>query len=283
MSNINEQELRNYLLGSLTPERRAELGTLVQADESLREELFAIEEELVEQYLAGGLNAEETESFERHILTTERGQQQLRFAQLFERYRNSNPVDDPLPVHRVPAPNIPPNETSSPLFPPFYRHPTFSVLAIVMAGLVISLGGWLLVPPFRAPSVAEQRSHEVEVPLVPDSTRSKGNVQRVTAPAGNSQVKLMLELTKSDYKKYKMQLFRENQTLASQEELQTESRVTYFVIPVTVTAEILTPGNYELKLTGVLDSGQQSFVDSYPFLVTTPKLSEDEQRDDFAR
>ena len=283
MSNINEQELRNYLLGGLTPERRAELATLAQADENLREELLAIEEELVEQYLAGVLNAEESQSFELHILTTERGRQQLRFAQLFERYRNNNTVDDPLPVHRVPAPNIPPVKTSSPLFSPFYRNPTFSVLGIVVAGLLISLGGWLLVPPFRAPSVAEQRAREVEVPLVPDSTRSKQNVQRVTAPAGNSQVKLMLELTKSDYKKYKMQLFRENERLASQEELQTESRVTHFVIPVVVTAQILTPGNYELKLTGVLDSGQQSFVDSYPFLVTTPEESEAEQRDRLAR
>lgn len=283
MSNINEQELKNYLLGGLTPERRSELGTLAQADENLREELRAIEEELVEQYLAGVLNAEENESFARQILTTERGQQQLRFAQLFARYRNSNPVDDPLPVHRVPAPNTPPTKTASPSFTPFYRNPTFSMLAIILAGLMIAVGGWLLVPPFRAPGAAEHRSEDVEVPLVPDSTRAKGDVRRVTAPAGNSQVKLMLELTKSDYKKYKMQLFRENEALDSQEELHTESRVTYFVIPVVVTGEILKPGNYELKLTGVLDSGQQSFVDSYPFLVTTPEPSEAEQRDRLAR
>ena len=284
MSNIDEQELRSYLLGGLTPERQAELETLAGADENLQEELLAIEEELVEQYLAGVLTDDESRSFETQILPTERGQQKLHFAQLFERYKNNNPAEEPLAVHSVPAPYTPTaRTTSSPLFATFFRNPTFVVMSIFVVGLLIALGGWLWVPPSGQPSVAEDRFHEVVVSLAPDSTRSAGSIQHVNAPPKSLQVKLELELTKSDFKRYKMQLFRENQALESQEELQTESRNTHYVIPVVVTADILTPGDYQLKLSGVLDSGQPSFIDTYPFRVTGQEANEADQRDRLAR
>lgn len=284
MSNIDEQELRSYLLGGLTPEQQAELEALVGTDESLREELLAIEEELIEQYLAGVLTADESRSFETQILPTERGQRKLHFARLFERYRNSNPADEPLAVHSVPAPYNPPaRTTSSPLFATFFRNPTFTVLFTFAAGLLIAFGGWLLVPRSRQTNIAITKPSVVVVSLAPDSTRSAGSIQHVTPAPKSLQVKLELELTKSDFKKYKMQLFREDQALDSQEELQTESRNTHYVIPVVVTADILTPGNYQLKLSGVLDSGQPSFIDTYPFRVTGQEPNEAEHRDRLTR
>jgi hypothetical protein len=284
MANIDEQELRSYLLGALTPERTAYLESLAQADESLREELLAIEEELVEQYLAGVLTIDESQSFERRILTTEMGQQKLHFAQLFQRYRSSNPAEEPPAVHGVPAPYFPPVRTSWPFFATFFKNPTFGVLAVFVACLLIVLGCWLLVAPSRQASIADERSRsEIVVPLIPDSTRSGSSIRHVTAPANHIQVKLELELTQSDFKKYKMQLFRENQALDSQEELKTESRDTHYVIPVMVTSDILTPGDYQLKLSGVLESGLPSFIDNYPFRVTGQDSNEADQRDPFAR
>ena len=264
MSNINEQEIRIYLLGGLTSERQAEVEALAQADENLREEILALEEELVEQYLAGMLTTDECRSFEARILTTERGQKKLHFAQLFARYRNSNPAAvEQLAVHSVPAPNFPPTSTSLPLFATFNRNPTFAVLFIVVVGLLITLVGWMLVAPSQGTSVAgEVPGNEVVITLAPDSTRSGGSMNRVTAQARNIQIKLVLELSKSDFKKYKMKLFRENQAIDFQEELQTEAKDTHYFIPVVVTSEKLTPGEYHLKLCGVLDSGQPSTVDN---------------------
>ena len=45
MANVDEQELRSYLLGSLAPERQAELQQLLRGDADLREELLAVEAE----------------------------------------------------------------------------------------------------------------------------------------------------------------------------------------------------------------------------------------------
>ena len=273
--------MRSYLLGGLMPERRSELEALAQSDDSVREELLALEEELVEQYLAGCLTVEENQSFETQILTTERGKQKLHFAELFGRYRSSHTTEVPMAEHSVPAPNFPPTRHSSPLFSTFYRNPTFAVLSIAVASLLILLAGWTMIGPSRGTSIAVQTlSGEVVVPLVPDSTRSAASINHLAAPAKNQHIKLELELTKSDFKKYRMQLFRDNQALDAQEELKTETRDSHYVIPVVVTSEILTPGDYQLKLCGVLDSGQPSFVDNYPFRVTGQEPNDpDLQRD----
>ena len=52
-----------------------------------------------------------------------------------------------------------------------------------------------------------------------------------------------------------MKLFRDNQAIDSQEELKTESKDTHYFIPVVVTSEKLTPGDYQLKLCGVAGFG----------------------------
>ena len=269
MSNINEQEMRSYLLGGLPLVRRAELEALAQADENLREELLAVEEELVEQYLAGVLTDDETRSFAAHILTTERGQQKLHFARLFQRYRNNGPAEEPLAVHSVPAPNDPPIRRSSPLFLKFYRNPTFAVLALFVTGLVIMLVGWMLVGPSAGTSIAEETAREVIVQLAPDSSRLVGGIKHVPTQSKNGHVKLELELSASDFKKYKIKLFREDQAIDTRDELQTQLRDdTHYFIPVVVTADILTPGHYQLKLCGVQDSGQPASIDNYSFRVT---------------
>jgi hypothetical protein len=280
MFNVNEQEMRSYLLGGFTPERRTEMENLVRADENLRDELLALEEELVEQYLAGELTEDESRSFEAQILTTERGQQQLHFAQLFELYRNRNPAVEPLAVHSVPASNNPPIPASSPLFATFYRNPTFAVLSIFVAGLLIALVGWLLVAPSQGTSIAEVVPPQKVVVLIGDSTRTAGKMNHLSAPAKNIQIKLELELIKADFTKYKMKLFRANEAdkaIDTQEELKTETRDTHYFIPVVVTSEKLTPGEYHLKLCGVLESGQPSTIDNYSFRVTDNDVQVDQQ------
>jgi len=93
-----------------------------------------------------------------------------------------------------------------------------------------------------------------------------------------------LQLAKSDFQQYRTQLFRENQALESQEELKSEKRNAHYVVPVTVTGEILTPGDYQLKLSGVGDSGNAAFIDSYSFRVTPDQAGDSEPgRDRLAR
>jgi hypothetical protein len=269
MRKIDEQELRGYLLGTLAPERQTELHALLREDGNLHEELLAVEAELFDRYVGGLLLDGEKESFESRVLTATGAADKLRFAENFGRFRNTHEVNEVPAVHRAPAPNVAFVPPAAPLFATFYRNPAFAVMLIVVAGLLVTLLGWSFLRKTTVNNLARQSSPAVvEIALVPGSTRSDGRIQHLPAPAKNVRVKLELELAKSDYKRYKTQLFRENQALESQEELKSEPRNAHYVVPVTVTGEILTPGDYQLKLSGVADTGTAAFIDSYSFRVT---------------
>lgn len=287
MPKVDEQEARDYLVGKLSPQRAAELHALRDSEADVNEELLALEEELYDQYLAGALPEPEKQYFETHFLSTASGKEKLHFAAMFGQYRELQLADKQSAGRRVPAPYRPPIPPSSPLFATFSRNAAFAVSAMVLAGLVILLG-WMYViksTGFYSPGP------QLELNLSPGSVRSGGTIVHLPAPAKNGRVKILLELPQSDFKKYKTQLVRENKVLESQEELQTESRNAHFVVPVTFTGATLTPGDYQLKLSGVPDSGQDTYIDSYAFRVTTEPppvpsdsdLQRDPQRNELAR
>jgi anti-sigma factor RsiW len=279
MPDLDEQEVRSYLLGNLSPKRAAELQALLQDDSDLRELLLAVEAELFDQYAAGGLSREEEQKFETHLLNAADGQQKLRFARLFRQYTNmpepvASPASPCVPAHHTPIPE------SSRLFTAFNRNPAFTVIMIVIAGLLVTLIGWLIVMklPAQQSAAKSSASETPVVRLAPGSmTRSGDGIRHLHTPAQNVDLKLELELPKSDFKKYRTQLFRENEALESQEELKTQPFNTHYVVPVTVTGEILKPGDYQMKLSGVLESGKPEFIDSYSFRVTSDQSSDSER------
>ena len=289
MPKIDEQEARDYLLGKLSPERQAELHALSKTHTDVNEELLALEEELYDQYRDGTLPAHEKQYFETHFLSSASGKQKLHFAEIFGQCRDFH-LAETSAVRRAPAPLYPPLPPSSPLFATFIRNPAFAVLMIVIAGLMFALMGWLYVIKSSGRYVPAPASAETELNLTPGSVKSGGTITHLRAPATGERVKILLELPKSDFKKYKTQLVRENKVLESQEELQTESRNAHYVIPLTFTGATLIPGDYQLKLSGVPDSGQPTYIDSYAFRVTEPPplpsdsdLQREPQRDDLAR
>ena len=259
MPNVSEQEMRIYLLGGLSPERQTEMAALIHDDAELQEELLALEEELFDQYLAGSLTADEQLYFKTHFLSTESGQQKLHFARLLQNYR----ADHSFAAHRVRAP-LTHVRAGTPLFAGFHRNPAYAVSLIIVVGLVATLGFWITKTPTTHTATQNTRA----LTLTAGSTRSGGAIKEMRAPAKNDRVNLELELAKADFKKYKTQLFRENQAVESQEELQTTPRNAHYVVHVTFTGDVLTPGDYQLQLSGVPDSGQPTLIDSYSFRVT---------------
>ena len=283
MRNVDERELRSYLLGRLAPERQTQLHALLRDDADLREELLAVEAELIDQYVGGLLVDDENELFESHVLTGNGAVDKLRFAENFGRFRQTQEFDDvPVvadvsPLHRAPAPDVAFAPKRTPLFATFNRNPVYAVLLIVVAGLLIGLLGWLSLMKSPANNLARQSSPVVvEFALAPASVRSDGGMQNLPAPAKNVRVKIELELANSDYKRYQTQLFRENQAVESQNELTSQRRNAHYVVPVTVTGEMLTPGDYQWKLSGVAESGIAAFIDSYSFRVTSESSSNSE-------
>src|SRR5215207_2505261 len=93
--------VRSYLLGTLKAEARAEIEERILSDPATYEEISLLEEELIDQYVAGGLSKAEQRLFESNFLITDERQKNLRFGQLLKRYLSSQAV--PALAQKVPV------------------------------------------------------------------------------------------------------------------------------------------------------------------------------------
>lgn len=263
--------MKRYLLGNLEADRRTELEEEILCDPDVYEELLLSEEDLIDQYVADGLSGTERQQFETHFLITAERQKNLRFGKLLKRYVTSHP--DLISQQKIAA-ALSQARDEAPAKPtlPFYQAPfrkraalTFSALIVVFGGIILLC--WLAVkkPGDRA---ADHRIRRlVVITLAPGSIRSGGETNRVNAPPKDVNVKFELELANSAFKNYKSQLFRAAESLEIRNDLKMESKGDQHVVPLTITGEILSPGDYQVKLSGVLESGVDEFIDNYSFRV----------------
>lgn len=260
-------EFKDYLLGTLEAERRTTVEEQILLDPSVYEELLAVEEELIDRYLHGGLTDLERQKFETHFLTTADRHKNLRFGKLLKRYMDAQPVVVPDPVavrhteQTVPAPsNFPVYLTLS------GRGRAIAAAIVIAACLGLFFTGWLVVRKSAENGARQNASRVMVVSLAPGSTRSDG-AQRVPVPPRGVDLKLELETNKR-FPNYKSQLFRESEPLQT-DEMKMEVKGDHNVVPLTITGEKLSPGQYSVKLCGVSDSGAKEFIDNYSFRVTT--------------
>ena len=250
-------EMRSYLLGTLDRDHKTQFEERLLTEPGVYEELLIDEEELIEQYVTGELSPLEQEQFESHFLITAERQKNLRFGKLLHEYATSHVEEPPVPVHSF-----------SFLRTPVRRWASFGVLAAILgaAGIIIIRG---FVNRREAACIVKQTtSRTVTVTLQPGSAGTQGsNAQRVNLPPRGVEVKLELELANPTFRNYKSELFRENKSLKISDELKIEAKGEQRVVPFTVTGEMLSPGDYQVKLSGVLDSGADEFIDNYSFRV----------------
>ena len=237
--------LRSYLLGTLEAEPRAELEERILCDPAIYDELLLLEEELIDQYVAGGLSEAERQQFETYFLITAERQKKLRFGQLLKRHLSSQTI--PAISENVPVPQL--NQTIVPKR--FFSLLAFAVAVVAVLGIVL-----LCWSAFRKPVVV--------VKLAPGSVEKQG----VTAPPQGFDVKLELAVANTSFRNYKSELFREN-TRVQTNALKMEKKGEQQIVPLTITGETLSPGHYQVKLSGVSESGQDEFIDNYTFRVTT--------------
>lgn len=268
-SNIDKQEMQSYLLGTLEADRRVKLEERILSEPEVHEELLIIEQELIDQYLADELSGSERQQFESHFLVTAERQKNLRFGQLLKSYVDSQQ----LVSNKEISATVRSVETSAPakrsfqlLSGPLANRPALVLLAFLVAFLGIIFLVWL------AARNSEQVTQETAPPplvitLAPGSLRSENATQRVRVQPKAVDIKLQLELAQPAFPKYRSQLLRESETLQTTDELKAEAKGDQQIVPLTVPAKILSPGNYQVRLSGVLNSGQDEFIDNYSFRV----------------
>ena len=264
--NADKQEMRSYLLGTLDSERKTQFEETILSEPGTYEELLIVEEELIDQYVAGGLSKLEREQFETHFLTTAERQKNLRFGQLLRRYVNSQ-YDFSTAAPHV-SQSAPAKKSSMFAVSPAGGRPllAFCVAGVMLVGTV--LFGWIAFR--RSPLRSVQWSAEpvVVVTLAPGSiTTGSGTTKQVAVPPKGVNLKLELELKNASFRNYRFELFRENKSLQARGNLGVEAKGQQYVVPLTITGEVLSPGDYQVKLSGVSESGADEFIQNYSFRV----------------
>lgn len=128
-----QERLRRYVLGQLAEDARAELEKGLLANDELFEELLAIEDEIIDDYLGERLNASDRAAFENHFLATPERHEQLKFGRAFDRYLSRQAA-----VARKSETGV---STSRPWSRTLFSSPLrIAFAAILLIG--ISLGAW---------------------------------------------------------------------------------------------------------------------------------------------
>ena len=269
----DRQEIRSYLLGALHDDRKTPLEEKILAEPDEFDELAITEEELIDQYVGNGLSELERGQFETHFLITPERQKSLRFAQLLKRYVNTHTA--PVPLENFAAAAIPHVEKTAPakeslsfsLLPASGRPVmVFCIAGVALLG--ITLLAWIA---FRKPPLLStpRRGEPVVVLTLAPGSITTGDVtaQRVNIPPKGYDLKLELQLPNASFRNYKSELFREHKSVQTRGELKMEAKGAQYVIPLTITGEMLSPGEYEVKLSGVSESGADAFIEKYSFRV----------------
>lgn len=269
---IDKQEMKSYLLGTLREDRQGAVEESILCDPEGYEELLVIEEELIDQYVAGSLSGFEQKQFETHFLITAERQKHLRFGRLLRRYLEAQPALDRsehVAAAVCHAAKPAPAKKFFSLFGFIGKGPALAFSTALVACIsVILVLCWLGIRRDTRQVAQNASAEPVSFTLAPGSLRSEGAaIQRVTVTPKGHKLKLQLEVTNTKFPRYKSELFRENELLQTFEDLKVETNGEQHVVPLMITGEILGPGDYQVKLSGMLDSGQNEFIDNYSFRV----------------
>jgi hypothetical protein len=262
MTNVEpetEESLRRYVLGTLEEDSRLQLEEQLVQDPDVFEALGVIEDELTEEYLDETLTVAEKLAYERQRSVSPDRRRAPEFFKALRRRASA----------RAAEPRRASVWTPARWFRPIPLQPAW--LGAAAALLVVSLVGnaWLaLGPSTSGGSVAIQRP-ATEVPtftLAAGLLRSGGSLTRVVLPADVDVVRLALDLPADEYPLYRAALEDvDGNEIWAQSRLKAETTEGQVVVSVLVPAAALARGDYQMKVSGLTESGDRESLARYTF------------------
>lgn len=269
---IKEREaIKQYLLGSAPEAELSKLEERILSDDNFYEELLVAEDELIDQYLRGALSEPERSGFVSHFLITDERHEKLRFSRTLRKYLDAKGAVLNESPRLVPA-RRDSNQRKwfSSIFP-VPGHPALR-LSLAAISLIAVLGvSWIILTNRLSYEKASDKPQSIFIAtLSPGLTRDVGATAGISIPPDKDTVRLQLQLESSShgYRSYSAELkTSEASTLLSRDKLQPEVKDTYRVVNLDVPSQILKAGDYQVRLSGVDESGATEPVGRYPFRV----------------
>jgi hypothetical protein len=263
------EEVRLYLLGLLPEERRRPLEERLLTDDELYEELHIVEDELIDEYLSGGLTERERGAFANSFMNSPGRLQQVQFADALRRCvaiegaaerEAAEPSGES--VERAGG------DVRGGAFLAWLRslNPALSFPLAAAALLLVCGVTWLAVRGLR-PGAPRRVITAVLTPRA--GTRSGGDVQQLSVAADTDAVRLELRLGAEDFRSYSATLLNaDGATVFNGDGLTPETSAAGRVVVVNIPAQSVPPGEYQLRLNGLYEDGRSEAADGYRFKVT---------------
>ena len=232
------EDLRVWLLGLMSEQESRSLEEQLITDSELYEELFIVEEELIDDYIAGRLSADERAAFESYFMNSPERQEQFRIANALHVYiGDAKEIEPPVEVK------------------PRWR---FAGLTQIAAVLVVAALVWLAISPLGGGG-----GKSLSVVLTPGGqTREGGTVQQITIPPDTDTLDLDLKLTRHDFQKYRATLLNSDGGT-----VQIQENLTGPTLRFSISTRQTPPGEYQLKVDCLNPNGTFESADSYRFSI----------------
>jgi hypothetical protein len=282
MIDIDKEQavVRQYLLRRLDEEGQQHVEERFLTDSDFREAVLVIEDELIEDYLAGLLDDDEQESFINHYMSAPRQLEEVRLSQVLREHTTREQEEEDVPEPSEPVAPEGKHKILSPLLGRGWL-PVLATAVILLAVLAVSwnlIGKWSERDPqaARNAEVAQlnnaNSAGELDVTVRLPSSQSRGPQQtpvpKVSFSGGTNVVQLLVNLPRQPYQRYEATL-RENNgpevfTVGS---LHVEDADEGRLLKLRIPARFLPPEDYILNVRGVNDAGQHEDVAEYFFRV----------------
>lgn len=265
--------IRRYLLGWVDEAASEQFEKRFVGDAEFREAVLIVEEELIDDYLAGLLSDDDRACFAAHYLAGPRQRQELMLAQVIREYALENAPAESAVV---------PKQTGRKWLD--FITGRSGLPALVSAGLIIvavvGLLAWWVNSQYgneqliTADAIARLNKppYDVEpalsVPLTSFLDRASGQSQKFAVPANVNIVQLQLALPAMPYQSYQATLrVTDGEELFTVSDLNAQQTDAGRLLNLRLPARLLTPRDYTLSVSGQTRDGQAKTVADYYFRV----------------
>jgi hypothetical protein len=263
-----QKEIRQYLLGTLSPEQAAEFEARLLIDTEIYEELLIAEDELIDQFIEGEIAPAEREAVEKHFLQTPERMKQLTFARMLKSYVSANTSPTPEvsePKPRAESVSVDPLKKRSFRTLLFPRNPALG-FSLAGALLLIIIGGvWMA---NRLLNRTSQPQTVWAVELTPGLQRDGGEITSFAIPGTADITRLELDLSDDQYPSYQVEVLDiDGRSVMTGKNLKAQTAKGRRIVQLEVKSALLSPGAYRAKLSGLSADGKLESLETYPFKI----------------
>ena len=245
LGNSDQTTVREYLLGHLNDVQQEQIEQRLMVEDDLFEELEISKGELIEEYRAGELAAQEKEWFERHFLASSEGRERYTLAVALGQIE-PQPATQQQPVR----------PTFLERLISLFKQPRWAIATVTPVLAVVIVAVVLLSRPAGQTIVGPALTNNV-------INRGSGPLPtRVTLPANTAQLKLRLMLPQPVTPDARYEAKLDNRT---EEKPIKVVEVDSDSVTVLIPAELLPRGEYSLRLLRVNTDGSSQTIPGYYF------------------